>query len=61
MTETNRCIKCGWGACICSDVGGWAAHCMNCDHAVGKPQFYDPCCETEEEAIKQWNEINPIA
>ena len=33
---------------------GWAAHCMNCDVAIGKPGYYDPCASSEEDARRQW-------
>ena len=57
----KRCKKCGDKACVCCDSfqsGKWAAHCMTCEHSIGKIGYYDPCADSEDEAIKLWNEIN---
>lgn len=54
-----NCKECGGKPCICTDgFARWAAHCMECDNAIGKPGYYDPCAESEEEAIKMWNNLN---
>ena len=67
--DLPRCI-CGAGVCICGmdmdeavehygyDKGrtrfGWAAHCMDCDVAIGKPGYYDPCANSQDQAERRW-------
>ena len=52
------CLECGGRACICEDGGKWAAHCEDCDNCVGTRGQYDPCCNSKEEAIIEWNVLN---
>ncbi len=52
------CSECGGKVCICGEHGGWAAHCMDCANAIGKRGYYDPCADTQIEALKQWNALN---
>jgi len=57
--EKVRCKECGGGVCICShDPKHWAAHCMDCDNAIGKIGFYDPCASSEIEAGRAWIKLN---
>ncbi len=56
--EKVRCIECGGGVCICHDSSGWAAHCMDCDNAIGERGFYDPCAKSEKEAGELWIKLN---
>jgi hypothetical protein len=36
MRELAKCKKCGGKACVCEGPNGmWAAHCMDCDNAIG--------------------------
>ena len=57
--EEVRCKKCGGRVCICSySDTRWAAHCMECDNAIGEEGFYDPCASSEEEAREMWIELN---
>lgn len=54
-----RCVECGGGVCICSHSDTeWAAHCMDCDNAIGKIGFYDPCAKSQEEAEEMWIKLN---
>jgi hypothetical protein len=52
------CIECGGSVCICNNGTGWAAHCMDCDNAIGHRGYYDPCAKNKYEACKIWNELN---
>lgn len=56
--EPIRCKECNDKACVCSDGGKWAAHCMTCDNCIGKRGTYDPCAKTKKEAVILWNELN---
>ncbi len=56
--EAVLCIECGGSVCICEDGGRWAAHCMDCDNAIGKRGVYDPCAATREDAERQWAALN---
>ncbi len=53
-TKLPRCIRCGGKVCICSDVGKWAAHCMDCDNNIGKEGYYDPCAVSKQVAEFMW-------
>jgi len=56
----KKCKECGGNVCICEDDGMWAAHCMDCDNAIGIRGYYDPCALTKEEAEIRWNKMNSI-
>lgn len=64
MDDTVKCIECGDGACVCcceerrTHKEKWSAHCMTCDNSTGKRGYYDPCHDSEEEAIAAWNTQN---
>ena len=59
MIEPIKCKECGGKPCICHDSPyGWAAHCMDCENQIGHRGWYDPCAKSEEDAIKQWNNLN---
>ena len=55
-----KCKECGGKPCICQGSNGlWAAHCMDCDNAIGHGG-YDPCALTEGEAEIRWNRKNTM-
>lgn len=57
--KTLVCKECGSGCCVCEFEGGsWAAHCMDCDNTIGKRGYYDPCANSEKEAVDMWNALN---
>lgn len=58
MNKPVRCSLCDDSCCVCEDGGKWAAHCMLCDNAIGKPGFYSPCADSEQEAVQLWNQLN---
>ena len=58
IPNSLKCKECGGEACICQDDDLWAAHCMDCDNAVGVRGEYDPCCKSKIDAIQKWNELN---
>lgn len=58
MSELSLCKDCCGKPCICECEGLWAAHCMDCDNAIGHTGFYDPCALTKDEAEIRWNKLN---
>ena len=70
--EILRCKECGGRPCICCgssvkcddsgctlcSTGKWAAHCMECDNAIGKKGVHDNCADSQKQAIDMWNKLN---
>jgi len=58
--KISKCKECGDNPCIChcKKTDKWAAHCMNCDNAIGEIGYYHPIADSKKQAEKLWNELN---